>query len=70
MYGRIMEAALLIEHRHDDGTWSRLEPSAHDAAAHDPEREWVKGKTIYTCPICDEQVRVDDSSRERGEEAV
>ena len=70
MYGRIMEAGLLIEHRHDDGSWSRLEPAEHDAAAHDPERDWAKGKTIYTCPTCDEMVRIEDPGRKRGEEAV
>lgn len=71
MYGRIMEAALLMEHRHDDGTWGRLERMPdHDAAAHDPERDWAKGKTIYTCTTCDEMIRVEDPGRERGDEAV
>jgi hypothetical protein len=71
VYGRIMEAGLLIEHRHNDGSWNRFEPTPnHDAAAHDPEREWAKGKVIYSCTNCDEMVRVEDPGRERGEEAV
>jgi hypothetical protein len=54
----VMARGLLIEHRHDDGTWASLEPDAsHDSAAHDAEREWLRGK-VYRCTRCDEQVRV------------
>jgi len=69
VYGRIAEAALLIEHRHSDGTWSRLEPMAHhDAAAHDPERDWARGQTIYSCATCNEMVRVENPNHEAGED--
>jgi hypothetical protein len=56
----LMGRGLLIEHRHDDGTWAQLEtvgPSQHDAAEHDAEREWLKGR-VYQCTRCEEQVRV------------
>ena len=66
MYGRIAEATLMIEHRHNDGSWGRLERAHHDVTAHDPERDWAKGKILYSCPSCDEQVLVsvpDDEPR-------
>jgi hypothetical protein len=52
-----LAAALRIEHRHSDGSWSPLERSHHDPADHDPERGWAKGE-IYSCTSCDEQVRI------------
>ena len=58
MYGRIAEATLMIEHRHNDGSWGKLERVHHDVTAHDPEREWAKGKILYACTTCDEQVLV------------
>jgi hypothetical protein len=52
-----LAAALRIEHRHSDGTWSAFERSHHDPADHDPERGWANGH-IYSCTTCDEQIRV------------
>jgi len=69
MYGRITEASLRLEHRHNDGTWGRFERQHHDAAAHDPERDWAKGKIVYSCTSCDELVRIDDPSHEQPPEA-
>ena len=45
-----------LEHRHSDGTWSRLERD-HDAAEGDFERSWLSG-LLFRCRSCDEQVRV------------
>jgi hypothetical protein len=61
------ELTLRMEHRHNDGSWSGLEPdtSHHDPAEHDPERAWAKGR-IYRCTKCDEQVRVIDDASESG----
>jgi hypothetical protein len=58
----VREALYRLEHRHSDGSWSRLEPRPqhHDAAEHDPERSWSGGK-LYVCPTCDEQVMVRDA---------
>ncbi len=55
----LAEFELRVRHQHDDGSWGTLEPEArpHDAAAHDPEREWPNG-TIYKCTSCDERVVV------------
>ena len=57
--------ALRLEHKHEDGTWASFEPrpSQHDAAEHDPERSWAKGR-IYACTSCDEQILVSDASDE------
>jgi hypothetical protein len=58
--GRFTEALLRLEHRHSDGSWSRLEarPQHHDATDHDPERTWLEGAQLYVCSTCDEQVVV------------
>jgi len=66
VYGRITEASLRLEHRHSDGTWGSFEPLQHDASAHDPERDWAKGKIVYSCTSCDELVRVDDPNKVPG----
>jgi hypothetical protein len=62
-----MEFSLRLEHRHEDGSWSQLEPrpSHHDPADHDPEREWANGR-IYVCTSCSEEVRITDRSSEGG----
>ena len=59
MYGRILEEQLRLEHRHSDGSWGRFERAHHDPADHDAERDWAKGKIVYSCTSCDELVRVD-----------
>jgi hypothetical protein len=46
-----------IEHRHRDGSWGELEPVPHDAAEHDAERAWMRGK-VFRCTHCDQQVQV------------
>jgi hypothetical protein len=62
-----LESVLRLEHRHDDGSWSTFEPrpSHHDAADHDPERDWANGR-IYVCTKCNEEIRVADASAEGG----
>lgn len=62
---RGLDFAMRLEHRHNDGSWSPLEPrpSHHDAAELDPERGWANGR-IYMCTTCDEEVRVIDESRD------
>lgn len=66
MDGRITEEALRLEHRHGDGSWGRLERAHHDAADHDAERDWSKGKIAYACTSCGELVRVDAPHQEPG----
>ena len=53
--GRMAE--MEIQHRHNDGAWSPLQPAHHDPAAHDPERDWANG-AVYVCTSCGEEVRV------------
>jgi hypothetical protein len=62
-----IELALRLEHRHEDGSWARLEPrpSPHDPAELDPERHWDHGR-IYVCPSCNEEIRVSEASGEAG----
>jgi hypothetical protein len=56
---QLLGRGLVLEHRHSDGSWAELEPESppHDAAEHDAEREWLKGR-IYHCTRCEEEVRV------------
>lgn len=60
-----LEQTLRLEHRHSDGSWSRLEPrsSHHDPAENDPERDWAYGR-IYVCAGCNEEVRITDAASE------
>ncbi len=65
-----ISAQLHLEHRHSDGSWSRLELSPHDSAEVDPERSWLRG-TIFRCKSCDEQVVVStDGQPAPGDEAA
>ena len=58
-YGRANELMLSLRHRHNDGSWSPLEPrTTHDPATSDPERSWAS-KTIYVCKACEEEVWVE-----------
>jgi hypothetical protein len=54
---RIREIEFQISHRHNDGSWGRMEerPAHHDAAEHDPERSWSR-RRIFRCTSCEESV--------------
>jgi hypothetical protein len=67
MFGQFAEAQYELEHRHNDGTWSRLERVHHDPADHDPERDWANHQ-LYVCPICAEQIRVRTPDNHGGSE--
>jgi hypothetical protein len=64
----MLEQQLSLEHRHSDGSWGKFERSHHDAADHDAERDWAKGKIVYSCTSCEELVRVDTPHEEPGSE--
>lgn len=68
---RIASMALLVQHRHRDGSWGTLEPrpAHHDPADHDPERHWGEGE-LYVCTRCDEQVRVGPADQPPGHDTV
>ena len=48
---------LLLQHRHDDGSWAQMERVAHDSTEYDAERSWIRG-AVFRCITCDEQVMV------------
>ena len=62
--GRLAEQSLM--HRHSDGSWGEMERTDHDAAEHDPEREWLKGD-LFTCKECGEEVVVSHPLGEPGD---
>jgi hypothetical protein len=57
--GQLAGRGLSVEHRHSDGTWSRMElgPEHHDPAQHDPEAGWQHGR-VFICRACEEEVRI------------
>jgi hypothetical protein len=67
---RLGELTLSFQHRHGDGSLGRFERvQHHDAAEHDPEREWAKGGALYRCNSCDEEIVVghdEDPGTARG----
>ena len=58
----LADRSLVVEHRHSDGTWGRMEDRGphHDPAAHDPERDWQHGQhgRVFVCASCEEEVRI------------
>jgi hypothetical protein len=65
---RLLQLPLRVEHRHNDGSWGRLERREHTVVDHDPEREWANSR-IYQCTTCDEMVRIqpdDDAEAAHG----
>jgi hypothetical protein len=54
-----------VEHRHSDGSWSRLEPIHHGEAEHDAERSWLR-RTIFRC-ACGEEIAVTQGAEEDGD---
>ena len=44
-------------HHHGQDNWVPMaESSDHDAATHDPERQWLSGARIFRCTTCDEEI--------------
>lgn len=55
-------------HRHSDADWVPMQEGGdHDAAAHDPERSWLRGARIFRCTTCDEQIAVVPAAEPRSE---
>jgi hypothetical protein len=69
--GQLAGRGLVIEHRHSDGTWGRMEPEPehHDPAQHDPEEGWQYGR-IFKCKTCDEEVRLAPAEPGSGNEGA
>jgi hypothetical protein len=58
----LVDRSVVLEHRHGDGTWGRMEDKGghHDPAAHDTEQDWQYGR-VFVCPSCEEEVRIGPS---------
>ena len=54
-----------LQHRHEDGSWSPMEPIHHGQPDHDAERSWLKG-LIFRCTTCSEEVAVTQGVQEEG----
>jgi hypothetical protein len=61
---RIVQS-LSLAHRHNDGTWSPMEPAHHGQPEHDSERSWLRG-LIFRCSTCQEEVAVTQGGAEEG----
>ena len=60
--------ALRLMHRHSGGGMSpMLETREHDAADHDPEKQWIKGARIFRCESCSDEVIVVPPGEEPGD---
>jgi hypothetical protein len=64
---RILELELRISHRHNDGTNSPMVEVTehHDAAEHDPERQWGI-RRIFRCVSCEETVTIESRPGDEG----
>jgi hypothetical protein len=65
----IADDSFVVEHRHSDGSWGRMEgrPEHHDPAQHDPEQGWQYGH-VFVCKSCEEEVRIGSTERESATE--
>ena len=51
--------AIRLLHRHGNGEYAAMvERAEHSAAAHDPERQWIKGTRIFGCATCSDEIVV------------
>ena len=51
--------AMLLMHRHDDGSAAPMAEAAHESAStEDEERAWLRGARIFRCTECNEEVVV------------
>jgi hypothetical protein len=66
MNPQLLDFEVRLMHRHEDGSWAELDadPTHHDPAQHDPERDWGRWR-IFRCRTCHEVVTV-----RRGEAEV
>lgn len=55
-------------HHHGNDEWVPMaEGSEHDAAAHDPERAWLRGARIFRCTTCEEEIAFVPAAEPRTE---
>lgn len=55
-------------HRHGNGEYAAMvERAEQSAAAHDPERQWIKGTRIFGCANCADEIVVEPAAAMTGE---
>jgi hypothetical protein len=60
--------AVRLLHRHGNGEYAAMvERAEQSAAAHDPEREWIKGTRIFACASCADEIVIQPASGTNGE---
>jgi hypothetical protein len=66
---RLREFQYTVEHQHADGSWGAMveDRSHHDAAAHDPERDWIR--RVFRCTSCEEVVALTSGERTAAPDA-
>jgi hypothetical protein len=62
--------AIRLLHRHGNGEYAAMtERADQSAAAHDPERQWIKGTRIFGCADCADEIIVQPAPEANGEAA-
>lgn len=60
--------AIRLLHRHGNGEYAAMfERAEHSAAAHDPERQWIKGTRIFGCSSCPDEIVLQPATESNGE---
>ena len=60
--------AIRLLHRHGNGEYAAMvEQAEQSAAAHDPERQWIKGTRIFACADCSDEIVVQPAIETDGE---
>ena len=60
--------AIRLLHRHGNGEYAAMvERGEHSAAAHDPERQWIRGSRIFGCTSCADEIVVVPDEGTNGE---
>jgi hypothetical protein len=60
--------AIRLLHRHGNGEYAALrEVPEHSAAAHDPERAWMRGAKLFACEGCEEEIVMMPAAKPNGE---
>jgi hypothetical protein len=60
--------AIRLLHRHGNGEYAAMvERGERSAAAHDPERKWIRGVRIFGCAECPDEIIVQPVVESNGQ---
>jgi hypothetical protein len=60
--------AIRLLHRHGNGEYAAMvERTDQSRAAHDPERQWIRGTRIFGCADCADEIIVQPSVETKGQ---